>query len=70
MVSSVPKKKSPTGKAIPAVKQQVPGVTSKILLGKTAQNAMKCGELELEAALMQLRKARVIVCTNGVWWAP
>jgi hypothetical protein len=57
-------------RAVPAVKQQIPGVTSKVLLGKTAQNAMGCGELALEQALMRLQKAGVIICTNGIWWKP
>lgn len=43
----VPKKKSPTGKAIPAVTKRVPGVVSKILLGRTAQIAMSADEGQL-----------------------
>lgn len=37
---AVPKKKSPTGKGEPAVKQRVAGCTSKNLLGKTEMKAM------------------------------
>ena len=64
----VPKKKSPTGRAIPAVRERVPGVTSKVLLGKTAQNAMRCDEGDLERALLALRKSGEFICTNGIWW--
>lgn len=69
---AVPKKKSPTGNAVPAVKDQVEGVVTRLLLGKTMQNKMgreaDAGILERE--LMVMRKARLIVCTNGIWWRP
>jgi hypothetical protein len=69
---AVPKKKSPTGRAVPAVKDQVEGVITKLLLNKTMQNKMgrEADEQILEAELMRMRKAGLIVCTNGIWWRP
>lgn len=69
---AVPKKKSPTGKAIPAVKDQVEGVATKLLLNKTMQNKMgrEADEGILGRELMVMRKAGLIVCTNGIWWRP
>lgn len=65
---AVPAKKSTNGKPIKAEKKQVPGVTSKVLLGKTFQNLTHSSQCELEMELGKLRELGIIHCTNGVWW--
>ena len=66
---AVPKKKSPTGRAVPAVKERVPGVASKILFGKTIMNKVAGSSVAaVEAELGEMRKEGIIHCTNGIWW--
>ena len=64
----VPAKKSPTGKAIKAVKAYVPGCVSKTLFSKAMKNKTGLGDVAMEAELTAMRKAGVIHCTNGMWW--
>ncbi len=65
---AVPKNKSPTGKAVPAEKIQVPGCSSKLLFSKSIRQATKLSNVEIEAVLGAMRKEGVIHCTNELWW--
>lgn len=64
----VPAKKSPTGKAIPAVRQRVPGCSSRALFGKTIRVGINLINAELETILAAMRNDGIIHCTNGMWW--
>jgi len=65
---AVPKKKSPTGKAIPGEKIQVPGCASKLLFSKAFKRKTDLSDLEMERELDAMRKEGVIHCANGLWW--
>ena len=65
----VPKKKSPTGKAIPAIKERVPGCTKKAIATKGWMRKHSADDpAKLDATLLAMRQAGTIVCTNGIWW--
>ena len=64
----VPKRKSPTGKAIPAVKSRVSSLATKTLMGKSLLRKWNSSALDIEDELRRMRDAGVLVCTNGYWW--
>ena len=64
----VPAKKSPTGKAIKAVKSYVPGVDTKQLFSRAVKNKFGLSDVQMEDELREMRDAGVIHCTNDIWW--
>lgn len=66
----VPKKKSPTGKAIPAVKERVPSCPSKAFFSskRLIREALVLAESEVVDELRRMRDEGLIHCTNKMWW--
>ena len=67
----VPKKKSPIGKAIPAVKERIPSCPSKAFFSskKIMREARVEAEADVTDELRRMRDEGIIHCTNKMWWA-
>lgn len=65
---AVPKKKSPTGKAIPAVKERVPSCKSGALFGRGLLKRTGMAEPDANDELRKMRDEGIIHCTNKMWW--
>lgn len=64
----VPKKKSPTGKAIKAIKERVPSCPSKAFFSSKPITRAGFSEADITDELRRMMKEGVIHCTNKMWW--
>ena len=66
---AIPKKKSTTGKAIPAVKERIASCPTKAFFDKAIVRAANIGsESEVTDELRRMRDEGIIHCTNKMWW--